>query len=246
MFRPFTKRIEEIASVSSGVVAQLESLIVGRANVYIDHANVRPWANKLGWHIDYHRLKQFFDSFDNFCSAKIYTGTLVGDSASESLIKDLSDWKYDVRTKAVKIMKMSIDFTSIHPQSPILLNQFIRAALLRRLDVGTIEFLNEKLRQMNVAGHYFIEDRKCNFDVEIGRDMLIDHDRNGVDTFILWSGDSDFAEPVRQLLHDKKRVVLFATARRVSVELNALQSNGLMIFDIQKIKPFICWKKEMS
>lgn len=245
MFKPFTHRIEEIAKTSSAVVAQLESLLSGRVNVYIDHANVRPWANKLGWHIDYRRLKQFFDSFDNFHVVKIYMGTLVGDPASEALVKDLTDWKYDVRTKPVKIMKMSIDATSIHPQSPILLNQFIRAALLRKLDVGTIEYLNDKLRKMNATGQFFIEDRKCNFDVEIGRDMLIDHDRNGADTFVLWSGDSDFAEPVRQLLADKKKVVLFATARRVSTELNALQSDGLMIFDIQKIKNFICWKKEM-
>lgn len=170
---------------------------------------------------------------------------MVGDSVSEALIKDLTDWKYDVRTKPVKIMKMSIDVTSVHQQSPILLNQLIRAALLRKLDVASIEYLNDKLRQLNAAGQFFIEYRKCNFDVEIGRDMLIDHDRNGVDTFVLWSGDSDFAEPVRQLLADKKRVVLFATARRVSTELNALQADGLMIFDIQKIKNFICWKKEM-
>ncbi len=245
MFKPFTQRIAEVAKTSSAVIAQLEMLFFGRVNVYIDHANVRPWANKLGWHIDYRRLKQLFDSFDNFHAAKIYTGTLVGDSVSESLIKNLTDYKYDVRTKPVKIMKMSIDVTSIHPQSPILLNQFVRAALLRRLDVATIEYLNDRLRQMNAAGQHFIEDRKCNFDVEIGRDMLIDHDRNGIGTFILWSGDSDFAEPVRQLLADKKRVILFATARRVSAELNALQPAGLMIFDIQKIRNFICWKKEM-
>ena len=245
MFKPFTNRIDEIAKTSSSVIAQLETLFSGRVNVYIDHANVRPWANKLGWHIDYRRLKQLCDSFDNFHTAKIYTGTLIGDPTSESLIKDLTDWKYDVRTKPVKIMKMSIDVTSIHPQSPILLNQFIRAALLRKLDVGTIEYLNHKLHQMNVIGQFFIEDRKCNFDVELGRDMLIDHDRNGVDTFVIWSGDSDFAEPILQLLADKKRVILFATARRVSRELNALKSDGLMIFDIQKIKNFICWKKEI-
>ncbi len=245
MFKPFTPRIGEIAKNSSAVIAQLETLLSGRVDVYIDNANVRPWANKLGWHIDYRRLKQLMDSFDNFHTVKIYAGTLIGDAASEALIQDLTDWKYDVRTKPVKIMKMSIDVTSVHQQSPILLNQFIRAALLRKLDVASIEYLNDKLRQMNAAGQFFIEDRKCNFDVEIGRDMLIDHDRNGVDTFILWSGDSDFAEPVRQLLIDKKNVVLFATARRVSTELNALQAEGLMIFDIQKIKNFICWKKEM-
>ena len=47
------------------------------------------------------------------------------------------------------------------------------------------------------------------------------------------------------LLEDKKNVVLFATARRVATELNELRSKGLLIFDVQKIREFICYKKEM-
>jgi len=87
---------------------------------------------------------------------------------------------------------------------------------------------------------------KCNFDVEIGRDMLLDYAQKNVDLFVLWSGDSDFADPIEQLLNDGKKVFLFATARRVASELNVLQSKGLFIYDIQKIKNFICWKKEMD
>ena len=76
--------------------------------------------------------------------------------------------------------------------------------------------------------------------------MLIDYDKNGVENFVLWSGDSDFADPVKQLLQDGKKVALFATARRVSTELNELKSQGLIIFDIQKIRNFICWNKEIN
>jgi hypothetical protein len=75
--------------------------------------------------------------------------------------------------------------------------------------------------------------------------MLLD-DKKGATNFVLWSGDSDFADPVQQLLGDGKKVVLFATARRVSSELNALTHKGLFIFDIQKIRDFICWKKEIA
>ena len=42
------------------------------------------------------------------------------------------------------------------------------------------------------------------------------------------------------------KVFLFATARKVSRELSALTEQGLMIFDIQKIRDFICWKKELE
>lgn len=58
-------------------------------------------------------------------------------------------------------------------------------------------------------------------------------------------------------LDDGKNVLLFATARKVSSELNALQhkngddsegegKRGLFIFDIQKIKDFVCWPREIS
>jgi len=143
-------------------------------------------------------------------------------------------------------MKLSIDVSSISKNSPDILKNFIRKPLLKKLKVETIEYLNTELAELNKQGVYFIEDLKCNFDVEIGRDMLLDYDKNGTETFILWSGDSDFADPVKQLLADRKQVVIFATVRMVSSELNELRKDGLLIFDIQKIKNFICWKREMN
>ncbi len=246
MFKPFTKRISQLHNLNQDVVAQLEILLYGTFNTYIDYANVRPWADKLGWHIDTKRLIQFLKSFDNIGKTKFYVGQLVGDQDSENFIKTLISQKYDVRTKPVKIMSIPIDASSISRQSTSILNSFIRAALIRLYDVATIEYLNKKFEEMNKRGIYTIEDRKCNFDVEMGRDILLDHERNSVDTFVLWSGDSDFAEPVERLLDDGKKVLLFATARRVSAELNNLQKKGLFIFDIQKIKNFICWKKEIT
>ncbi|MBI5729361.1 MAG: NYN domain-containing protein [Candidatus Magasanikbacteria bacterium] len=97
---------------------------------------------------------------------------------------------------------------------------------------------------MNKKGEYAIQDMKCNFDVEIGVDMLLDCERNSAATFVLWSGDSDFADPVSKLMSAGKKVVLFSTARKISRELSALVQDGLMIFDIQKIRDFICWIRE--
>ncbi|MBU4589450.1 MAG: NYN domain-containing protein [Candidatus Omnitrophica bacterium] len=114
----------------------------------------------------------------------------------------------------------SKDVSSITPDSPQILKQFIRAPLLQKMSIEAIEYLNTRLKELNQQGILYIEDLKCNFDVEIGRDMLLDYRDNKIENFILWSGDSDFADPVRQLLSDNKKVVLFATARRVSVELN--------------------------
>ncbi|MEA1962757.1 MAG: NYN domain-containing protein [Patescibacteria group bacterium] len=247
MFKAKTDRVQKIFDVNSSSVKQLEGLLKGNTNVYIDYANVRPWSFKLGWNIEFRRLKQFFDSFDNMQSIKIYDGTLEGDGVSEksSRLKK-SVFKDGFKTKPVKIMKHSIDFTSIKLTATDLLEQFIRQCLIRKYDIATIEFLNLKFKDMNDGGKFYIEDRKCNFDVEIGVDMLMDFERNDVTTYVLWSGDSDFYDPVKKLLQEEKNVVLFATARKVSTELNSLKGNGLFVFDIQKIRNYICWKNQIQ
>ncbi|MEK7167827.1 MAG: NYN domain-containing protein, partial [Patescibacteria group bacterium] len=82
----------------------------------------------------------------------------------------------------------------------------------------------------------------CNFATEISVDML--SDSNDAETFVLWSGDSDFAYPLEKLIHLKKKVILFATSGRISSELNDMKENGLVIFEINKIKEFIQKAKE--
>ena len=244
-FKPFTARISELSEGNSAVIKQLTSLFVGRTRIYIDYANVRPWSEKLNWHVDTKRLMQFLKSFDSFAGAKLYQGTLIGDTASEKSVANLNTEGYDVTTKPVKIMQHSIDSTSVNAQSPELLKKFIRGALLRKLDVETVEYLNGQIKALNTRGIYYIQDMKCNFDVELGVDMLLDLERDEVDTYILWSGDSDFADSLSRILATGKKAAVFAAPRLVSHELNELRSEGLFIFDIQKIRKFICWKKEI-
>ncbi|HQA95959.1 MAG TPA: NYN domain-containing protein, partial [Candidatus Colwellbacteria bacterium] len=193
MFNPKTEKIKNISRVLPYRIKELESILNGKTNVYIDYANVRPWANKLDWHIDLKRLKQFLNSFDNIWSIKLYNGTLIKDAESKSFIKELKSIGYEVKTKPVKIRRLSIDVSSIPPESPEIIKNFIRKSLLQKFKIETIEFLNSQLKELNNQGIFWIEDLKCNFDVEIGRDMLVDYDKNGIDTFVLWSGDSDFA-----------------------------------------------------
>ncbi|MDO8430692.1 MAG: NYN domain-containing protein [Candidatus Taylorbacteria bacterium] len=246
MFIPISERLKELATAYPERIQELKKIFDKKTNVYIDYANVRPWSQKLGWHVDLRRLKQFLNSFNTIKEVKLYSGTLKGNSQSKMVIKEAQRLGYVVKTKPVKIMKLSIDTTSINSSSLDLLKDFIRKPLLEKLRIETIESLNNELKLLNQQGIFYIEDLKSNFDVEIGRDMLRDYDTEDLDSFILWSGDSDFEDPIRQLLNDKKKVMLFATARRVATELNDLRTNGLAIFDIQKIKEFICYKKEMT
>ena len=246
MFKPVSERIEKLATAYPEKIAELERIFDKKTNVYIDYANVRGWNQKLGWRVDVKRLKQLFNSFDTISEVKFYYGTMKGKAESEMMISAAHELGYVVKTKPVKIMKLSIDASSITPNSTDILKSFIRPSLLSKLKVETIEALNNELKTLNQQGILYVEDPKANFDVEIGRDMLRDYDTEGLDHFVLWSGDSDFEDPIRQLLKDNKKVVVCATARKIATELNMLRSEGLIILDVQKIKEFICYKKDMA
>ena len=245
MFTPKTDKIKKVAVSHKDAMSRLEKILSSSTRVYIDYANVRPWTNKLGWHIDLRRLKQFLDSFDTIEAVNFYNGYIEGNQQSEKEIKEIENQKYVVRTKPVKIMRFPIDASSVSLDSTALLNHFIKRSLLRKYEVSTIEYLNERFKDMNRKGEYYIEDRKCNFDVEIGVDMLLDLHLKKVGTFVLWSGDSDFADPLQKILREGKRAILFATAGRISRELNDLRRAGLEIFDIGDLKEFICWLREI-
>ena len=245
MFTPKTKLIKKIAHEKQIVVKELDAIFCNRTHIYIDYANVRPWSVKLGWHIDLERLKAFLSSFDMIESVNFYNGYLEGNERSERERKLVENCRYIIRTKPVKKMYFSIDASSVPQDSTVLLDQFIRYALLKKYDIETIKYLNNFFADLNKKGEYHICDMKCNFDVEIGVDMLLDCERGSAETFVLWSGDSDFADPIKKLLGAGKKVFLFATSRKVSTELGKLAMDGLVIFDIQKINTFICWREEL-
>ena len=169
MFQPKTKRIENLAKIFPDIILELENIFDANTNIYIDWQNVIHWQDRLKFHINLGRLKQFLNSFSNIKTVKLYTGTLAGDSKSEEAIIEFNRLGYEVKTKPVKIMKISINTSSIPKNSPALLENFIKKCLLSKLNLNTVEFLNERLSDFNKQGVTFIEDKKCNFDVEIGR-----------------------------------------------------------------------------
>ncbi|TSA44055.1 NYN domain-containing protein [bacterium] len=242
MFIPKTDRIRKLATVFPNILKEVDNMFSTPTNVYIDWQNVIHWQDKLGWHISAKRLKQFFDSFDTIRSVSLYTGTLDGNLKSEEDISDLRGYGYRIETKLVKIMPHSIDTSSVPKNSPTLLEPFIKKPFLSVLTIETIEYLNAQLENLNKQGIMHIIDKKCNFDVEIGRDMFLDLAKGETRQFILWSGDSDFVDPIQAIIKDGKKVFLFATAGRVSRELSDLM---IPVFEIKKIKEFICWPKEL-
>ena len=72
--------------------------------------------------------------------------------------------------------------------------------------------------------------------------MQKDFESDGVQNYILWSTDSDFADPITQIRNDGKNAVIFAVSGKVAPELDA---TGVFVFDVRKIKEFICWPREI-
>lgn len=244
-FVPRTDRIRQVAVKLPQVITDLQQILCSDNVTYIDWGNVRNWSTKLGWHVCHKRLKQLIDSFCGPSAAKIYYGTLNGDPNSQAFITEAKRVGYEIHTKAVKSIRLPIDVSSISAESPDIIKNFVNPRLLSTLSVEMIRQLNEHLRDLNKKGTTHFEDLKCNFDVEIGRDILMDSTSGRFNCYSLWSGDSDFHDPVFELLRRGKRVVVFGTSRMISRQLNQLRTKGLQIYDIKKMKEFICWAKEL-
>ncbi len=146
---------------------------------------------------------------------------------------------YKIRTKPVKKMQISIDVSNISLGSKDILASFIKPPLLNRLRREVIEQLNDELGALNNLGQMYIECSKCNFDVEIGTDMLLAHKLEQADSFCLFSGDSDFADPLSVILNANRQASVFGTARHIASELNALKVKGLQIVDIATLRAFL-------
>lgn len=242
MFKAKTARIEKLAKIFPERVAELETIFDASTAVYVDWANVIHWQEKLGWHLHLGRIKQLHDSFDTVKKVRLYHGILDGNEKSHLQAEEVDGLGYDLTTKPVKLMKISIDVSSVSDNSPEMLKNFIKKSLLKKLDLETITFLNSKLGLLNKQGITKLEELKCNFDVEIGRHMLSDFLSGEYQNYVLWSGDSDFKDPIQQLVTDGKKVTIVSMSGWVTPEIAELK---VPIFELRKIKEFICWPKEI-
>jgi hypothetical protein len=71
-------------------------------------------------------------------------------------------------TKPVKYINQSIDVSSLsNPNDRSIIKDFIKRSLLEKLSDVTVVSANNDLKQVNLTGQKIVQERKCNFDVEI-------------------------------------------------------------------------------
>lgn len=244
MFKPSNKRIGILNSRYTTIFSTLDKIFDKKSIVYVDYANVSGWYQKLRWTTDIRRLGQLLRSYDTVQSSHFYYGTLMGDQQSETTVNDAQKYFTHVHTKEVKLKHLSIDSSSISPQSPDLLKQFIKRCLLTEFSLSEVEYLNAILKRLNNLGKTEIEDKKCNFDVELAIQMRDDlNNHHEVDNFVLWSGDCDFEEPVKMILNAGKKVTIFAPRGHIASEL---AQSGATIFETRPLKNILCWPRQMD
>lgn len=245
MFKPTTEKIKKIYKERKSQVDFLDKKVFkGKTNIYIDWANVFFWQEKLGWHIEVKRLKQFLSSFQQVNSIKIYQGYFEGNKVAEQELLDWESWGLEVRKKPIKEINISIDLTPFRSDDTTVINRVMLKQLVKKLPVKSIQIINKEIRELNSNGIKKLSMHKCNFDVEMASDMRIDsRDDEKIKTFVVWSGDSDFVDTVNALGSDNKKVAIFSTKGMISYELSHSKA---YFYDVKNIKNFICWNKEIG
>lgn len=161
-----------------------------------------------------------------------YYGTDTKNPKSSNFIQKVRQFGYDVTTKPVKYIKISL---------VDLLNKPINKQMLKALNGVTRTQFVSKIRKLDKDG-VSLTISKCNMDVEITKDTLLFKDN--FDTFVLFSGDSDFAEIVKFLRGKDKKILIVCLRRFLSGELFQAAETFINFKHFAKIKGLLSAKPE--
>jgi len=250
-------------------IEQFRFRSLGKTLVIIDWANVYGWfsdpksRNYLGWKIDLQKLFDYLSGYKEVVDKRFYFGVETGKNWSEELQAKIKSIGFDLRSKEVKWVPVSLEKSHFKKVIKELfdvldgikitnseiatklyeLRQKIESRLAERepdfdtdgnvqgeyppyspedakIHSSTYELIEEldvELKKLNTSIDELqkqisipIMRRKCDFDVEIARDVF--NFSNDFEHLILFSGDGDYAALVEDLTinKNKKVIVVFA------------------------------------
>jgi len=109
---------------------------------------------------------------------------------------------------------------------------------LRYLDAIGITSITKPLKVIKIDNNHplarlknFTEIYKCNFDVEMTTDILLD--RTNIDEIILFSGDSDFNYLAQKLRNAGKDIMVFSSRKMLSWELKLTTKRYVFLEDLK-------------
>ena len=129
------------------------------------------------------------------------------------------DWE-----KTRKYLQESYDILEIRYYVGVKQDDEKMASYLRYLDVIHFTVITKPIKIIKIDRnhpmaklHNYSEIYKCNFDVEMTTDILLD--RANLDKIILFSGDSDFNYLIKRLYSLGKKIELFSSRKMLAWEL---------------------------
>lgn len=151
----------------------IEQFVKGKVYIFIDASNIYHSFKKLGWKIDFLKLKEYFDRNTDLGQIYFYTAYDPEHVKQRKFLDFLEMIGYIVRIKKVK---------------------FIRDSSLEE------------------GGFH-----KGNLDVELTIDSVDNKDK--FQSFILFSGDSDFEALLKYMRAHQKNCIVVSTRDHISIEL---------------------------
>lgn len=197
--------------------------IQGKTLVLIDWANAYNWMRGKKWEIDVQGLYDYLREYKNIDRICLFAGE-DDHPKSVAFLEECRKIGFEVITKKVKYVHASIE------NSPFwkTLEEEVPAKSLK------------KLKEKDVLV------RKCDFDVEISTELLLD--LNKYHSFILFSGDGDYAPIIEQIMKREKRVFIVATEKSLGREIREMMEKDVhpLLVDIFDLKGVIRRRQRKS
>ncbi len=169
----------------------------GPTIVLIDWANVFNWFRGGKFELDPQRLFDALKKYPNIEKIYIFVGEDEHEKSKEFL-KKVQEIGFEVVTKKVKYMRLFIEKSPFWNE----IKKYVPEQVLKKLSDDPI------LKP------------KCDFDVEIATRLLLDIDH--FHTFVLFSGDGDYAPVIEEIMLRQKRVFVVAQPRALGREFRAM------------------------
>ncbi len=198
---------------------KLISAVKGRAAIYIDAANLEKSVQELGltppthvtkgiyweadrnlWHVDYKKLYKFFDENTNLIGVSFYTARF-GTKPHDRFLTFLKKNEYRLVTKRIK---------KIYDHRVTLPRRCSHCGAKNEISARFECVKCKKINDVSI-------ERKADFDVEISTDAVSWIEN--YDTFVLFSGDSDFVYLTEFLKKRGKTVVVLSRRGHIADEL---------------------------
>lgn len=186
-------------------------VIKGKAMVLIDWANIRNQQKKLGWKIDLEKLYKWLVSNKNIEKIQFFYG-YENNKRSHKFLKEVESFGYEMIIKEVKYLETNIQKSHFSKNIENIIEMYfleafgetkIRKGLLTEEDFEKFGSFSEK-----ISPHLKAKKPKCDFDVEITTEIMKHFE--DFQTIILFSGDGDFAYPIKECLDNNKKVFVLS------------------------------------